>query len=74
MKYAPGRRTDPGRLFNWSRLRVIGQPAVHTVKSGETLWSIAQRYGFSINAIAEWNNINPSNILVVGQKLLIPIK
>ena len=72
-EYAPGRRTDPGRLFNWSRLRVIGQ-LVHTVKSGETLWSIAQRYGFTINAIAHWNNINPSNILLVGQKLLIPIK
>ncbi|WP_121614218.1 LysM peptidoglycan-binding domain-containing protein [Mesobacillus foraminis] len=72
-EYAPGRRTDPGKLFDWSRLRVIGQ-FVHTVRSGETLWSIAQTYGTSINAIATWNTINPNNVLFVGQKLLIPIK
>lgn len=41
-EYAPGRRTDPGRLFDWSRLRIIGQ-FVHIVRRGDTLWSIAQR-------------------------------
>jgi N-acetyl-anhydromuramyl-L-alanine amidase AmpD len=72
-EYAPGRRTDPGRLFDWSRIKVIGQ-YVHTVQRGETLWSIAQRYGTTINAIAQWNNINPNTYLYIGQRLLIPIK
>jgi N-acetyl-anhydromuramyl-L-alanine amidase AmpD len=72
-EYAPGRRTDPGRLFDWSRIKVIGH-YVHTVQKGETLWSIAQRYGTTINAIAQWNNINPNTYLYIGQRLLIPIK
>ncbi|MDQ6421636.1 LysM peptidoglycan-binding domain-containing protein [Paenibacillus sp. LHD-117] len=72
-EYAPGRRTDPGRLFDWSRLRVIGQ-FVHIVRSGETLWLIAQRYGITINAISQWNNINPNVYLYIGQRILIPVR
>ncbi|OCA88493.1 hypothetical protein A8F94_24380 [Bacillus sp. FJAT-27225] len=72
-EYAPGRRTDPGTLFDWSRIRVIGQ-FVHNVRSGETLWSIAQKYGTTINAIAQWNNINPTAYLNIGQRILIPVR
>ncbi|WP_409271689.1 LysM peptidoglycan-binding domain-containing protein [Neobacillus sp. SCS-31] len=72
-EYAPSRRTDPGRLFDWSRIRVIGK-FVHIVKSGDTLWGIAQKYGTTINAISKWNNINPNAILFVGQRILIPIR
>lgn len=72
-EYAPGRRTDPGKLFDWSRITVIGQ-FVHTVKNGETLWSIAQKYGTAMDSIAKLNNINPQNFLFIGQKLLIPIQ
>ncbi|WP_158587460.1 LysM peptidoglycan-binding domain-containing protein [Neobacillus notoginsengisoli] len=72
-EYATGRRTDPGSLFDWSRVRVIGQ-YVHTVRRGETLWGIAQRYGTSVNAIASWNNLNPNAVLKIGQRVLIPIK
>ncbi|TDK58133.1 LysM peptidoglycan-binding domain-containing protein [Bacillus salipaludis] len=72
-EYAPGRKTDPGKLFDWSRINFTGQ-LVHTVKGGESLWLIAQKYGTTINSIAKWNNINPNSPLWVGQKLTIPVK
>jgi len=32
----------------------------HTVKSGDSLWSLAQKYNTSISQIASWNKINSS--------------
>jgi len=44
----------------------------YTVKSGDTLYAIAVKYGTSVAAIASYNNIaNPNNISV-GQVLNIP--
>lgn len=40
----------------------------HTVKSGETLGSIAKKYNCSVNDLMSWNNLNNSN-LKIGQKL-----
>lgn len=44
---------------------------IHTVAAGETLDSIATRYGVSATLIAEVNGIEDSVSLVVGQALLI---
>ena len=44
----------------------------HTVRTGETLWSIAQRYGVSIKSMLTVNpKIDPDNIWI-GQKLRVP--
>ncbi len=45
----------------------------HKVGSGETLSLIASRYGVSMNAIADTNNIRNINRLKIGQDLIIPI-
>jgi len=45
---------------------------VHVVVSGETLGAIARRYGTSINAIVELNELANPDSLSVGQELLIP--
>ncbi len=49
-------------------------PAVryHTVRWGETLWSIALRYGTTPWAIAAANNIPNPNLIYAGQVLRIP--
>ena len=44
----------------------------HIVKKGETLWRIAKNYGVSIGALRETNELNGSNLICVGQKLIIP--
>ena len=45
----------------------------HKVKSGETLGSIASRYGISVNALKKSNGLN-SNLIRIGQVLIIPAK
>jgi membrane-bound lytic murein transglycosylase D len=43
---------------------------VHTIQSGETLGSIALRYGVNINSLRDWNDIRGSRI-VAGKKLVV---
>ncbi len=45
----------------------------HKVKKGESLWTIARRYGTSVQALIDANNIRKSNRLMPGQNLLIPV-
>ena len=45
----------------------------HKVGSGETLSLIASRYGVSIRAISDTNNIRNINRLKIGQDLIIPL-
>lgn len=50
-----------------------GEYVVYTVKSGDTLYKIANQYGVSVNDIIEFNQL-PSTSLSINQQLLIPSK
>ena len=43
----------------------------YTVKSGDSLWNIANRYGTTVNQLKSLNGLTTNN-LAIGQKLLIP--
>ena len=43
----------------------------YTVKSGDSLWSIANKYNITVNELKSLNNLS-SNILQVGQILVLP--
>ncbi len=45
------------------------QPGFHTVRSGETLYSISFRYGLSVQALAAWNSLGDGTLINVGQRL-----
>ena len=45
----------------------------YVVKSGDTLWSIAKKYGVSVEELKEKNNLT-SNALSINQVLLIPVE
>ncbi len=49
-----------------------GRPGtVHELSAGETLWSIAQRYGVSVDDIKRWNNIKDTTRLPTGLRLTV---
>ncbi|MGE5474138.1 MAG: LysM peptidoglycan-binding domain-containing protein [Ignavibacteriales bacterium] len=45
---------------------------IYVVRKGDNLWSIAKRFGTSISAIVQANQLFDENVLVVGQALIIP--
>lgn len=56
------------------QLRPMGEPSYytyHTVRAGETLYSIAFRYGYDYHRVARWNRIGPPYTIMVGQQLAI---
>jgi LysM repeat protein len=47
-------------------------PREHTVRSGETLWRIARRYGTTVRSLAAFNGLDPARPLRIGRTLRIP--
>jgi LysM repeat protein len=45
---------------------------IHKVKKGDTLASIARKYGSSVEAIAQANGIPEDASIEIGQEILIP--
>lgn len=48
------------------------QPSVYVVQPGDTLYSIARRFGTTVWAIAQANHIVNPHCIYVGQRLVIP--
>ncbi len=49
------------------------RPGWHTVQAGETLYSIATRYGLDVGQLAAWNDLGDGTMIRVGQRLrLVP--
>jgi LysM repeat protein len=46
----------------------------HTVQSGENLTLIAGRYGTSVRAIQQANNMGNRTVIRVGEQLLVPAR
>ena len=51
--------------------RFKGTRIDHLVSSGESFWSIGQRYGVNAAHIAKWNNMAPADPIRPGQRLAI---
>ncbi len=49
----------------------VDNKLTHKVRSGDTLWAIAQRYGVKVAQISKWNQISQSRTLRLGQRLTI---
>ena len=70
---------DPNLIMAGTTLKIPGggaapsSPAVatHTVRSGDTLASIAARYGTTVSALASANGIANPNLIVVGRSLQV---
>jgi N-acetylmuramoyl-L-alanine amidase len=69
--------SNPNLITIGQRLRVPGAGSsmgTHTVSSGETLSSIATRYGTTTARLAKINKISNVNFISIGQRLKVPRK
>ena len=49
-----------------------GSHQTHIVRTGDTLFAIAQQYNATVGQIRELNNLVETNVLYVGQALIVP--
>ena len=49
--------------------RPVRIPAYHTVRMGDTLYSISWQYGLDVGQVAAWNGLAPPYRIVKGQRL-----
>ena len=55
-------------------LSTSAQAATHTVKKGDTYWTISQSYGVDFNTLLKANNANTSSWLEVGDVVYVPLE
>jgi membrane-bound lytic murein transglycosylase D len=46
---------------------------LHTVRSGESLWTISQRYRVTIAQLRTWNDMPEGTVLRPGQRLRVSV-
>ena len=44
---------------------------VHTVRAGDSLWTLARRYGTTVRQLSRWNGISTRKLLHPGQKIIV---
>jgi len=69
----------PGQKLKISNSRSSGSSSsgksayfTYTIKSGDNLWDLAQKYDCTVNAIKKLNKLKNANRLRPGQKIKIP--
>ena len=53
-------------------LKPVDKKTIYTVKAGDCLYLIGQKYNIPYQKIAEMNNIKNVNLILIGQQLIIP--
>ena len=59
------------RLARTQNRKRDGNKFEHVVKSGESFWTISQRYKVTTRQLAAWNGMAPGDTLSVGKKLVV---
>ena len=60
---------SPGMIL---RIPFEDEEGYYTVRSGDTLYSIAKKYGTTVGALASLNMISDPDVIRIGQKLRVP--
>lgn len=62
-----------GLILLFAPLAAHAQGGIHVVQRGDTLYSIAARYGTSVSALMRINGLGNPNFIWVGQRLRVPV-
>lgn len=60
-------------ILEYKNIAVPGTSDYYIVKSGDSLWSIAKKYGVTVDELKKANNLT-TNTLSIGQRLKTPVK
>ncbi|MGA3513033.1 LysM peptidoglycan-binding domain-containing protein [Lactiplantibacillus plantarum] len=69
--------SDPNKIYIGQVLSVYtsgysgGGSKSYTIQSGDTLSSIATKYGVTVNQLSSWNNISDPNKIYAGQIITV---
>src|SRR5690606_17604640 len=71
----PGQRLLVGRAVTTAaNSSATARPTLqHTVRRGDTLSAISQRYRISVADLRKWNGLKADDYLHPGQKLVMPV-
>lgn len=53
-------------------VREVTRVQIHTVRRGDSLWALSQRYGVPLDRLLSANGIAAQSVLVIGQSVIIP--
>ncbi len=69
----PARNADRVELSNNQNApnQAAHSAKTHTVRRGDTAFSISKRYGISLNQLKQWNNLPNSLTVQIGQRLKV---
>lgn len=60
-----------GQILNLPKEDTISEYTIYIVQRGDTLYSVANKNGITVDNLKEYNNLD-NNTLIIGQQLLIP--
>lgn len=66
--------TNPNYIYVGQKIIIPLSPPeaiIYTVKSGDTLYSIARRYGTFVSNLIKYNYLTPPYIIYPGQQLVV---
>lgn len=73
----PEIKTQKPKSYSLMRPSVLMQPAHsfrYTVIAGDTIYSLAEKFGVSVKELAEANGLSENSPLRIGQRLIIPAR
>jgi LysM repeat protein len=59
------------KTTNTSNTGTAGANKYYTIRSGDTLWALAQKYGTSVDKLREWNKLYNGKGIQVGMKIIV---
>ncbi len=66
-KRAKSRKAKPSKRAKSRK----SKPRRYTIRPGDSLWSIADRYGVSVEQLRGWNKLSNRSVLQPGQRLVV---
>jgi len=63
--------SQDARSFNNLKRSGDGQSMTYTIKSGDNLWDIGQRYGVTVEQLSAWNGLTKKSVLRPGKTLTL---